>query len=52
MLHEIDVLVQRKLIRKDSIDSTGASIDGKHNDSEESKEEIDDKDLCMICMNR
>jgi hypothetical protein len=53
MLQEIEILVQRKLLRKDSIDSTGASLESS-NKNEESKEEpeIDDELLCKICFNR
>lgn len=51
MMDDTDSLVQRKLIRKDSIDSTGASLES--NAKEESKEpEIDDELLCKICFNR
>lgn len=53
MMAEIDILVQSKQIRKDSIDSTGASIEMVSNSQEESKEpEIDDELLCKICFNR
>ena len=50
MMHDIDVLVLRKEIRKDSIDSTGVSVVVE----EESKgePEIDDEKLCKICFNR
>lgn len=54
MLQEIDILIQKKLIRKDSIDSTGASIEMSSNTNEENKgePEVDDELLCKICFNR
>jgi len=54
MMQDIEILVQKKLIRKDSIDSTGASIETSNQGKEESKDEpeIDDELLCKICFNR
>ena len=50
---EIETLVQRKLIRKDSIDSSGASLETIANSKEENKEpDIDEDLLCKICFNR
>ena len=55
MLQEIDILIQKKIVRKDSIDSTGASIElSSQSALEESKNEpeIDDELLCKICFTR
>lgn len=53
MMEEIDILVQRKLIRKDSIDSNGVSLQtGKENEESKNEPEIDDELLCKICFNR
>lgn len=53
MLQDIEILIQRKLIRKDSIDSTGASIEaGNKHEETKNEPEIDEELLCKICFNR